>query len=178
MLAVPISQSSDNFTHARGMRQLHGNRCKLSDKMRRVQAKLTNILATSKATAEKMQKECTQLHDRVAKLQADLEEQIHQNTELLADNGQKQLSLKSKEEEIGSVKVRTRSHNALGAVKSAAPPQQSCVAVVPALDVLTTACPRPDAHRVWWRRLNFAASCNCSQHSEQGEYVYRPRHNE
>ena len=72
-----------------------------------MQAKLTNILATSKATAEKMQKECTQLHDRVAKLQADLEEQIHQNTELLADNGQKQLSIKSKEEEIASVKVRT-----------------------------------------------------------------------
>ena len=100
-----------------------------SDKTLRVQAKLTNILATSKATAEKMQKECTQLHDRVAKLQADLEEQIHQNTELLADNGQKQLSLKSKEEEIGSVKVRTRSHVAHGAIKSAAPPQRSHVAV-------------------------------------------------
>jgi predicted nuclease with TOPRIM domain len=72
-----------------------------------LQAKLTNILATSKATAEKMQKECAQLHDRVAKLQADLEEHIHQNTELLADNGQKQLLLKTKEEEISSVKAET-----------------------------------------------------------------------
>ena len=72
-----------------------------------MQAKLTNILATSKATAEKMQKECAQLHDRVAKLQTDLEEQIHQNTELLADNGQKQLLIKSKDEEIAGVKAET-----------------------------------------------------------------------
>jgi hypothetical protein len=54
-----------------------------------------------------MQKECTQLHDRLAKLQTDLEEQIHQNTELLADNGQKQLLIKSKDEEVAAVKAET-----------------------------------------------------------------------
>ena len=86
---------------------LHFGWCWNSQRVLKVQAKLTNILATSKATAEKMQKECAQLHDRVAKLQTDLEEQIHQNTELLADNGQKQLLIKSKDEEIAGVKAET-----------------------------------------------------------------------
>lgn len=72
-----------------------------------VQAKLTSMLAGSKATSEKMQKEFAQLNDRVSKLQADLEEQIHQNTELLAENGQKQLLIKSKDEEIAGVKAET-----------------------------------------------------------------------
>ena len=58
-----------------------------------MQAKLTGILAASKATAERLQKESAQLHDRGAKLQADLDEQLHQNTALLADNGQRQVCL-------------------------------------------------------------------------------------
>jgi predicted nuclease with TOPRIM domain len=77
-------------------------------RFRAVQAKLTNMLAGSKATSEKMQKEFSQLNDRVSKLQADLVEQIHQNTELLAENGQKQLSIKSKDEEIAVVKADTQ----------------------------------------------------------------------
>ena len=65
------------------------------------------MLAGSKATSEKMQKEFAQLNDRVSKLQTDLEEQIHQNTELLAENGQKQLLIKSKDEEIAGVRAET-----------------------------------------------------------------------
>jgi DNA repair exonuclease SbcCD ATPase subunit len=65
-----------------------------------VQAKLSNMLASTKSSADKLQKESAQLSDRVAKLQADLEEQIHSNTQLLAENGQKQLAIKAKDEEI------------------------------------------------------------------------------
>jgi chromosome segregation ATPase len=69
------------------------------------QTKLNIMLSTAKASTEKMQKEYNQLNDRVTKLHADLEEQIHQNTELLADNCQKQVSLKLKDEEIESTKA-------------------------------------------------------------------------
>lgn len=65
------------------------------------------MLGTSRATGEKMTKECAQLHDRLTKLQTDLDEQIHQNTMLLSENGQKQLLIKSKDEEVVSVKAET-----------------------------------------------------------------------
>lgn len=65
------------------------------------------MLATAKTNKEKLSKDYNQLNDKVIKLQSDLEEQIHQNANLLADNGQKQLTLKSKEEEISAAKAET-----------------------------------------------------------------------
>jgi predicted nuclease with TOPRIM domain len=41
---------------------------------------------------------------QVTKLHQDLEEQIHSNTQLLAENSQKQVELKLKEEEIAGIK--------------------------------------------------------------------------
>jgi predicted nuclease with TOPRIM domain len=41
---------------------------------------------------------------QVTKLHGDLEEQIHNNTQLLAENSQKQVELKLKEEEIAAIK--------------------------------------------------------------------------
>lgn len=40
----------------------------------------------------------------MTKLHGDLEEQIHSNTQLLAENSQKQVELKLKEEEIAGIK--------------------------------------------------------------------------
>ena len=42
---------------------------------------------------------------QVIKLHSDLEEQIHANTQLLAENSQKQVELKIKDDEIQSVKA-------------------------------------------------------------------------
>lgn len=42
---------------------------------------------------EKVQKEYNQLNEKVQKLHHDLEEQIHTNTQLLAENSQKQVGL-------------------------------------------------------------------------------------
>lgn len=69
------------------------------------QAKLNLMLSTAKAGTEKMQKEYNQLNDRVVKLHTDLEEQIHQNTELLAANCQNQVQLKLKDEELDATKA-------------------------------------------------------------------------
>ena len=71
------------------------------------QTKLSSMLAMAKASSEKMTKEFTQLNERVVKLHVDLEEQVHQNTLLLADNCQKQVALKNKDEEITAMKAET-----------------------------------------------------------------------
>lgn len=65
------------------------------------------MLTTAKSNKEKLSKEYNQLNEKVTKLQNDLEEQIHQNANLIADNGQKQLSLKAKEEDIAAAKAET-----------------------------------------------------------------------
>lgn len=65
------------------------------------------MLATARSSKDKLQKEFTQLTDKVAKIQSDLEEQIHQNATLLAENGQKQISIKAKDEEIAVAKAET-----------------------------------------------------------------------
>lgn len=72
-----------------------------------MQGVLREVLATAKANKDKLSKEYNQLNDKVAKLQSDLEEQIHQNANLLADNGQKQISIKSKDDEISAAKAET-----------------------------------------------------------------------
>ena len=54
---------------------------------------------------DRVQKEFNLLNEKVQKLHHHLEDQIHTNTQLLAENGSKALELKQKEDEIGSVKV-------------------------------------------------------------------------
>lgn len=54
---------------------------------------------------DRVQKEFNLLNEKVQKLHHDLEDQIHTNTQLLAENGSKALELKQKEAEINDVKV-------------------------------------------------------------------------
>lgn len=54
---------------------------------------------------DRVQKEFNLLNEKVQKLHHDLEDQIHTNTQLLAENSQKALELKQREEDIAAVKV-------------------------------------------------------------------------
>lgn len=71
-------------------------------------AKLEQMIRDSRSTTDKIQKEYNQLNEKVIKLHHDLEEQIHTNTQLLAENSQKQVELKMKDEEIERLKVKPR----------------------------------------------------------------------
>lgn len=66
------------------------------------------MIRDSRSTTDKIQKEYNQLNEKVIKLHHDLEEQIHTNTQLLAENSQKQVELKMKDEEIERLKVKLR----------------------------------------------------------------------
>ena len=68
--------------------------------------KMEQLVRDSKLATEKVQKEYNQLNEKVQKLHHDLEEQIHTNTQLLAENSQKQVELKVKEDEIAQVSGR------------------------------------------------------------------------
>ncbi|KAF5837043.1 hypothetical protein DUNSADRAFT_4923 [Dunaliella salina] len=68
-------------------------------------ARLEGMMRDAKFSSEKVQKEFNQLNEKVQKLHHDLEEQIHTNTQLLAENSQKQVELKVKEDEISQVKA-------------------------------------------------------------------------
>ena len=68
--------------------------------------KMEQLVRESKLATEKVQKEYNQLNEKVQKLHHDLEEQIHTNTQLLAENSQKQVELKVKEDEIAQVSGR------------------------------------------------------------------------
>jgi chromosome segregation ATPase len=68
-------------------------------------ARLEQMLKDQRATTDKVQKEYNLLNEKSVKLQHDLEEQIHTNTQLLAENSQKQILLKLKEDEINQIKV-------------------------------------------------------------------------
>ena len=68
------------------------------------------MLKEQRSTTDKVQKEYNSLSEKVQKLHHDLEEQIHTNTQLLAENSQKQVELKVKEDEIHSIKVRVVIH--------------------------------------------------------------------
>ena len=59
----------------------------------------------SQVATDRVQKEFNLLNEKVQKLHHDLEDQIHTNTQLLAENSQKAVELKQKEEEILQVKV-------------------------------------------------------------------------
>ena len=54
---------------------------------------------------DRVQKEYNLLNEKVQKLHHDLEEQIHTNTQLLAENSQKVVELKQKDAEIEQIKV-------------------------------------------------------------------------
>ena len=59
---------------------------------------------------DRVQKEFNLLNEKVQKLHHDLEDQIHTNTQLLAENGSKALELKQKEDEISQVKVSLKQY--------------------------------------------------------------------
>lgn len=54
-------------------------------------ARLEGMMRDAKFSSEKVQKEYNQMNEKVQKLHHDLEEQIHTNTQLLAENSQKQV---------------------------------------------------------------------------------------
>jgi chromosome segregation ATPase len=76
--------------------------------------RLEHMLKEQRGNTDKAQREYNNLNEKVQKLHRDLEEQIHTNTQLLAENSQKQVELKVKEDEIQSIKVRKQ--NVGGAV--------------------------------------------------------------
>lgn len=67
--------------------------------------RLEQMLRESQVATDRVQKEFNLLNEKVQKLHHDLEDQIHTNTQLLAENSQKAVELKQKEEEILQVKV-------------------------------------------------------------------------
>ncbi|CAM6127709.1 unnamed protein product [Calypogeia fissa] len=69
-----------------------------------VVSKLENQLREQKGILEKTTKDFEFANQKVAKMQGDLEEQINNNTQLLAENSQKQVELKLKEDEIEFLK--------------------------------------------------------------------------
>ncbi|KAJ7531789.1 hypothetical protein O6H91_14G058500 [Diphasiastrum complanatum] len=68
-------------------------------------AKLDHSLREQKQVVEKAQKDLDAVNQKVTKLHSDLEEQIHANTQLLAENSQKQVEVKIKDDEIQSIKT-------------------------------------------------------------------------
>ncbi|KAG2443529.1 hypothetical protein HXX76_001881 [Chlamydomonas incerta] len=76
-------------------------------------AKLEQMVRDSKAATEKVQKEYNLLNEKMQKLHHDLEEQIHTNTQLLAENSAKQVELKVKDEEIAAIKQEASRVNKL-----------------------------------------------------------------
>ena len=67
--------------------------------------RLEQMLRESQVATDRVQKEFNLLNEKVQKLHHDLEDQIHTNTQLLAENSQKAVELKQKEEDIVAVKV-------------------------------------------------------------------------
>lgn len=67
--------------------------------------RLEQMLRESQVATDRVQKEFNLLNEKVQKLHHDLEDQIHTNTQLLAENSQKALELKQREEDIAEVKV-------------------------------------------------------------------------
>ena len=63
------------------------------------------MIQDSRQSTEKIQKEYNHLNEKVVKLHHDLEEQIHTNTQLLAENSQKQVELKNKDDDVTKLKV-------------------------------------------------------------------------
>eukprot|EP00898_Chlorokybus_atmophyticus_P000353 jgi/Chlat1/1318/Chrsp118S01746 len=66
------------------------------------------LLKEQRAASERAGKEAEALAQKVAKLHADLEEQVHANTQLLAENSQRVVELKVKEEEVSQSLDKSR----------------------------------------------------------------------
>ncbi|PRW33224.1 flagellar associated isoform A [Chlorella sorokiniana] len=66
--------------------------------------KLKGLLRESQQASERLQKEYNALSDKVARLHHTLEEHVHTNTQLLADNSQRQVEIKAKEDEIRTLR--------------------------------------------------------------------------
>eukprot|EP00164_Ancoracysta_twista_P002083 GFYU01002746.1.p1 GENE.GFYU01002746.1~~GFYU01002746.1.p1 ORF type:complete len:871 (-),score=408.33 GFYU01002746.1:57-2669(-) len=67
-------------------------------------ARLERELNDQKQATVMAQKELESLNTRFQKLQAELEDQIHTNTQLMAENSEKQMALKAKEKNIAAMK--------------------------------------------------------------------------
>jgi hypothetical protein len=63
-------------------------------------------LRDSQLAGERLQKEYNALAERAGRLHHSLQEHIHSNTQLLADNSQRQVEIKAKEDEIRLLRVR------------------------------------------------------------------------
>ncbi|KAI8476303.1 MAG: flagellar associated protein [Monoraphidium minutum] len=59
----------------------------------------------AKAATDKVQKEYNALSEKVVKLHHDLEEQVHHNSQLMADNGARQVEIKAREDELAAVRA-------------------------------------------------------------------------
>ena len=68
-------------------------------------SKLQSLIKEANQATDKVQKEYNLLSEKSMKLHHDLEDQIHTNTQLLAENSQRQVELKVKEDEIAQIKV-------------------------------------------------------------------------
>ncbi|EFN51138.1 hypothetical protein CHLNCDRAFT_141344 [Chlorella variabilis] len=66
--------------------------------------KLKALLRESQLAGERLQKEYNALAEKAARLHHTLEEHIHSNTQLLADNSQRQVEIKQKEDEIRALR--------------------------------------------------------------------------
>ncbi len=67
---------------------------------------MQGLLRESQLANERLQKEYNVLTEKVARLHHTLEEHVHTNTQLLADNSQRQVEIKAKEDEIRALRVR------------------------------------------------------------------------
>ena len=65
------------------------------------------MLREGQQAAERLAREHGALGDKAARLHHSLEDHIHANTQLLADNSQRQVEIKGKEDEIRALRVRT-----------------------------------------------------------------------
>ena len=70
-----------------------------------VPATAQGLLRESQQANERLQKEYSGLAEKVGRLHHSLEEHIHANTQLLADNSQRQVEIKGKEDEIRALRV-------------------------------------------------------------------------
>ena len=64
------------------------------------------MLREGQQAAERLAREHAALGDKAARLHHTLEDHIHANTQLLADNSQRQVEIKGKEDEIRALRVR------------------------------------------------------------------------
>ncbi|KIZ06593.1 Coiled-coil domain-containing protein [Monoraphidium neglectum] len=68
-------------------------------------ARLEGGIKEAKAATDKVQKEYNALSEKVVKLHHDLEEQVHHNSQLMADNGARQVEIRAREEELAVIRA-------------------------------------------------------------------------